>query len=143
MSAHRKPTKPTTAAGVEIPPDPIVRPEDAAPKKGLLAQFLADVTSGAARKFVVGVAGLAASLLAAGLIPSPYNHYVEAALAFLTAAGIYAAKNAPSTADPEAGHSSVGVMLFAVILIAALLLGGFGSSWFFLLIIVALLALFL
>lgn len=117
------PHKPRSAAGVDLPATaPTVKP-------GPIARFLADVKSGAARKFVVGVAGLAASLLAAGLIPAPYNHYVEAVLAALTAAGIYSARNAPSTADSEAGLTLVefivGAFVVALLILVLAHLGAF------------------
>lgn len=46
-----------------------------------------------ARKAVVAVAGAAASLLGAGLLPDPVAGYVALGLAVLSALGVYAVPN--------------------------------------------------
>lgn len=50
-----------------------------------------------ARKAVVAVAGVLASLLTAGLLPDPIAGYVATALAVLAAIGVYAAPNQART----------------------------------------------
>lgn len=57
------------------------------------------------RKAVVSVAGAAAYLLAAGLLPDPVAGYVAGALAVLAAVGVYAVPNAPPAA-PAARHTA-------------------------------------
>lgn len=47
----------------------------------------------AARKAVVAVAGVAAQLVALGVLSGSTLHYVQVGLAVLTAAGVYAAPN--------------------------------------------------
>ena len=47
------------------------------------------------RKALVAVAAIIAQLLALGLLPDPYDKYASAALAFLTAIGVYMVPNQP------------------------------------------------
>jgi hypothetical protein len=48
-----------------------------------------------ARKYLVALMGVAAQLVAAGLIPDPWAGRVQLVLALATAVGVYAAPNAP------------------------------------------------
>lgn len=47
-----------------------------------------------ARKYLVALMGVAAQLVAMGLVPSPWDARVQILLALLTAAGVYATPNA-------------------------------------------------
>lgn len=49
-----------------------------------------------ARKFGASVAGGLVALLAAGLIPEPYDTYAIAVVGFLTSIGVYKARNRES-----------------------------------------------
>lgn len=46
-----------------------------------------------AKKFGVSLLGFAASCAALGLLPEPWNQWVTAGITFLTAIGVYTAKN--------------------------------------------------
>jgi hypothetical protein len=48
------------------------------------------------RKGIVAAAGLLGQLVAAGIIPAPYDKWAMAVLAALTALGVYAVPNAPA-----------------------------------------------
>lgn len=63
-----------------------------------------------ARKFLASLALAAASALSAGYVPDQYVRYVTAALAILTAAGVYVVKNAP---DPVAVDAAAEAKLNA------------------------------
>jgi len=47
-----------------------------------------------ARKFLVALLGFAASAVAAGIVPEPYDQWVTVAVAGLTALGVYRVPNA-------------------------------------------------
>lgn len=64
-------------------------PDHAAPRPPFAAR---------ARKFLVGAAGLAATLVAAGVLDDQTEAIVTGLLAVATAAGIYATPNAKPTA---------------------------------------------
>jgi len=53
------------------------------------------------RKGLVAVAGLAGQLVAAGMIPAPYDKWVAVVLAALTALGVYAVPNTPAAGGPR------------------------------------------
>jgi hypothetical protein len=48
------------------------------------------------RKGLIAGAGLLGQLVAAGLIPAPYDKWAAVVLAALTAAGVYAVPNTPA-----------------------------------------------
>lgn len=48
------------------------------------------------RKGLVAAAGMLGQLVAAGLIPEPWDKWAVVVLAALTAAGVYAVPNAPA-----------------------------------------------
>jgi hypothetical protein len=50
------------------------------------------------RKGLIAAAGLLGQLVAAGMIPAPYDKWAAVVLAALTAAGVYAVPNAGTVA---------------------------------------------
>lgn len=53
------------------------------------------------RKFIAALVGAALSALSLGLLPDEWAPWVTVAIAFLTAAGVYAAPNEPKPLLPQ------------------------------------------
>lgn len=68
-----------------------------------LARWTSPVQWARARKYLVALMGVAAQLLAAGVIPDPWASRVQLVLALATALGVYGVANARVPAPEEAG----------------------------------------
>lgn len=65
------------------------------------------------RKYAVALAAAITEALALGLLPSPFDKYAAAVLAFLSAAGVRAVSNTPAPVKSDTGSVGLSILVTA------------------------------